>query len=160
MTSRLNSSFPTPKASTGLMLWQVTNAWQREIRTALAPFELTHVQFVLLAVLTHLDGETPITQRDLARLAATDPMMTSQVLRALEDKQLVERLPHPIDRRARAVAATPAGIELANRANTAVEAADRAYFATLGPNVSDFTESLAALHAANGEASGEISPQR
>lgn len=152
MTGRLNSSFPAPELSTGLMLWQVTNAWQREIRAALAPFDLTHVQFVLLAVLAHADDGTPVTQRELARRAATDPMMTSQVLRTLEGKRLVERLPHPVDRRARAVAATPAGIDLANHANAAVEAADHSYFSTLGPKVPDFTESLAALYAANDDA--------
>jgi hypothetical protein len=32
------------------VLWRATLAWQREMRTALAPHGLTHVQFVLLAV--------------------------------------------------------------------------------------------------------------
>ena len=90
-----------------------------EIRAALAPFGLTHVQFVLLAALTAMDRETAVTQRDLAERAVTDPMMTSQVLRALEDKDLVERHPHPTDRRARTLKVTPAGVALANRANAA-----------------------------------------
>jgi DNA-binding MarR family transcriptional regulator len=104
------------------MLWRITNSWQREIRAALAPFGLTHVQFVLLAALTAMDRETPVTQRDLAERAVTDPMMTSQVLRALEDKDLVERHPHPTDRRARTLKVTPAGVALANRANLRVHA--------------------------------------
>ncbi len=68
------------------MLWRVTNAWQASIRAALRPFDLTHVQFVLLAALTWLDAETPITQRGLAEYARTDAMMTSQVIRTLESK--------------------------------------------------------------------------
>lgn len=148
MNGALETSYPDPKSSTGLMLWQVTNSWQREIRAALAPFDLTHVQFVLLAVLTTVSDESLITQRDLSERAATDPMMTSQVLRALEAKKLVERLPHPTDRRARTLKATSAGITLVNQANAAVEAADRAYFAALGNKVQGFTECLVTLSAA------------
>lgn len=148
MNGALDTAYPDPKASTGLMLWQVTNSWQREIRAALAPFDLTHVQFVLLAVLATVDGESLITQRDLSERAATDPMMTSQVLRALEEKHLVERLPHPTDRRALTLKATSTGVALVNRANAAVEAADRAYFSALGNKVQGFTECLVKLSAA------------
>ncbi|MDI6023194.1 MarR family transcriptional regulator [Leucobacter sp. UT-8R-CII-1-4] len=152
MNGALETSYPKPSASTGLMLWQVTNSWQREIRATLAPFDLTHVQFVLLAVLTTMDNETIVTQRDLSERAATDPMMTSQVLRALEKKKLVERPPHPTDRRARTLKATSDGVALVNQANAAVETADRVYFATLGDKVQSFTDCLAELSAASGTA--------
>ena len=151
MSGALNTAHPDPQTSTGLMLWRVTNSWQRTIRSALAPFDLTHVQFVLLAVLTSMDRSAPVTQRGLAARAATDPMMTSQVLRALEGKGLIERLAHPTDGRARTLAPTPAGVSLVNRANTAVEQADRSYFAALGDNSPDFTRSLATLDAENVE---------
>ncbi len=145
MSGALDTAYPDPQASTGLMLWRVTNSWQRTIRAALAPFDLTHVQFVLLAVLTSMEHEAPVTQRDLAARAATDPMMTSQVLRALESKGLIERLAHPTDGRARTLAPTSAGVSLVNRANAAVEQADRAYFAALGDDTPSFTNSLAIL---------------
>src|SRR5690349_13785618 len=102
--------------SPGLLLWQVTNRWQAAQRAALKPFDVTHVQFVLLAALTYLQASGPVTQSALAAMAATDPMMTSQVLRTLESRGLVHRPPHPSDRRARAVAVTDAGRDLANRA--------------------------------------------
>ncbi len=149
MTGALDTAYPDPQTSTGLMLWRVTNSWQRTIRAALAPFELTHVQFVLLAVLTSMDHETPVTQRDLATRAATDPMMTSQVLRTLERKGLIERLAHPTDGRAKTLAPTPAGVSLVNRANAAVEHADRAYFDPLGDTIQSFTQSLTILTAEN-----------
>ena len=145
MSGALDTAYPDPQASTGLMLWRVTNSWQRTIRAALAPFDLTHVQFVLLAVLTSMEHEAPVTQRDLAARAATDPMMTSQVLRTLESKGLIERLAHPTDGRARTLALTSAGVSLVNRANAAVEHADRAYFAALGDDAPSFTNSLAIL---------------
>jgi DNA-binding MarR family transcriptional regulator len=125
---RLGTSYADARLSPGLLLWQVTNRWQSAVRAALEPYGLTHVQFVLLASLTWLDSEEPVTQRALADHAATDPMMTSQVLRTLEQRGLVERRPHPEDRRARAVAVTPEGANLANRTVSVVEAADRAFF--------------------------------
>ncbi|WP_374008368.1 MarR family winged helix-turn-helix transcriptional regulator [Leifsonia sp. LS-T14] len=140
--SRLHTSFDGPQSSPGLLLWRVTNAWQRAIRTALAPHDLTHVQFVLLAILTASDPDETLTQRDLADRASTDEMMTSQVLRTLEQKGLVRRLPHPDDRRARAITPTPAGVALVNDANAAVETADRDYFAVLGSALPEFVHAL------------------
>lgn len=151
MTETFETAYPDATASTGLMLWRVTNSWQRAIRNVLAPFELTHVQFVLLAVLTAADRGTPVTQRDIAASAGTDPMMTSQVLRALEGKGLLERPEHPTDGRARALVPTLAGVRLVNRANAAVEEADRAYFSALGDDASHFTRSLVVLDAKNSE---------
>lgn len=145
MPGSLDTSYPHPQASTGLMLWRVTNSWQRAIRAALAPFALTHVQFVLLATLTSIDSSVPVTQRELATRAAIDPMMTSQVLRTLESKGLIERRAHPNDGRARVLSPTPTGVSLVNRANAAVERADLAYFAALGDEVGSFTRSLAVL---------------
>ena len=125
----LASRFDGPDQSAGLLLWQVTNRWQVEQRAALAPLGLTHVQFVLLAALVWLAAaNAPVTQKDVARQAATDPMMTSQVLRALETKQLVRRDPHPHDGRARSLTPTTAGIELANRAIAVVEQCDERFF--------------------------------
>ncbi len=146
--SKLKSSFQRPDESPGLLLWQITNEWQAAQRAALKPFGLTHVQFVLLASLTWLEGERPVTQRDLADHAATDPMMTSQVLRALELRGLVLRAPHPQDKRARALAATPAGVELANRAVACVETCDREFFMPLAEDGPAFAGMLRALRRA------------
>jgi DNA-binding MarR family transcriptional regulator len=143
--SRLATAFASAEDSTGLLLWQVTNRWQAAQRAALKPHRLTHVQFVLLASLTWLAADGPVTQRQLADHAATDPMMTSQVLRALAERGLVQRLPHPSDRRARALAVTSDGRVLANEAIVAVEGCDAAFFAALGDDVPGFTRALATL---------------
>ncbi len=146
MTPRaLQSEFADADESTGLMLWRVTNAWQAAQRRALKPFGLTHVQFVLLASLTRIESDAPVTQQSLAGHAGTDPMMTSQVLRTLEAAALIERMPHPHDRRARVLTATPAGRDLANRANGAVESCDHDFFDTLGADRTRFTRMLARL---------------
>lgn len=145
MTEGLRSEFAEAADSPGLMLWRVTNAWQQAQRAALRPFALTHVQFVLLASLTWLATETPITQRTLADHAHTDPMMTSQVLRTLETKGLIRRPPHPDDARARALTITAEGVALANAANSAVEEADRTFFAPLANERPRFTALLQRL---------------
>jgi MarR family transcriptional regulator, organic hydroperoxide resistance regulator len=141
----LSSAFDAAHHSPGLLLWQLTNTWQAAQRAALRPFDLTHVQFVLLASLTWLNSDTPVTQRELATHAHTDPMMTSQVLRTLEAKGLIVRGPHPTDARARALTATPRGAELANAANAKVEAVDHAFFARLGDQQPRFTAMLKEL---------------
>jgi DNA-binding MarR family transcriptional regulator len=151
MTS-LETAYADASRSPGLALWRVTNAWQRAIRTALAPHGLTHVQFVLLASLTWMDRSSPVTQRDLADHARTDVMMTSQVIRTLERKGYVTREPHPSDGRAVTLAPTPEGAAVANRANADVEAADRGYFGALSPEDQEaFTVFLLTLdHRAGG----------
>jgi hypothetical protein len=46
-----DNTFSVEKAedSSGFLLWQVTNLWQREIKKALEPYGITHSQFVLMA---------------------------------------------------------------------------------------------------------------
>jgi len=130
-----------PADSPGLLLWRATLRWQRAIAGALRPLDLTHVQFVLLAStwwLTSVAGETP-SQRRVAEHAGTDPMMTSQVLRALEGKGLVSRAPHPDDSRARALSVTRRGAGLARRSVRVVEAADAEFFAAAGDQATVLT---------------------
>lgn len=73
-------------------------------------------------------GSTP-NQLQLARQAGTDVKMTSQVLRKLEAKGLIERTVDPADTRARRLRPTRAGVRLARRAIVAVEDVDARFFA-------------------------------
>ncbi|MEU6401717.1 MarR family transcriptional regulator [Streptomyces sp. NPDC046985] len=119
----------SPGDSPGFLLWHATLRWQRDIAAALGPLDLTHVQFVLLACTWWLNtrGEHP-NQQALARQAGTDVKMTSQVLRALEAKGLIEREVDPADTRAKRLRVTSAGAELAPRAIAAVENVDARFF--------------------------------
>jgi DNA-binding MarR family transcriptional regulator len=102
-----------PDDSPGFLLWHVTLCWQRDIAAALAPLDLTHVQFVLLATAWWLNsrGEDP-NQLALARRAGTDVKMTSQVLRKLETKGLIRRDVDAADARAKRLRVTDRGAEL------------------------------------------------
>src|SRR2546430_422283 len=106
-----------PDESPGFLLWHVTLRWQRDIAVALAPLELTHVQFVLLATTWWLNTHGPDpNQLTLAQQAGADVKMTSQVLRRLEAKGLLTREVDPTDTRARRLRVTDRGAELAQRA--------------------------------------------
>jgi DNA-binding MarR family transcriptional regulator len=121
--------------SPGFLLWRVTQRWQRAIVATLRPLDLTHAQFVLLMStwwLGRRGGGPGPSQREVAEHAEADPMMTSQVLRTLERRGLVVRSADAADARVKRLSVTPAGARLARRAQRAVEAADRAFFAEAG----------------------------
>lgn len=121
-----------PSDSPGFLLWRTTLRWQRDITHALAALGLTHVQFVLLACTWWLNeqGERP-TQNALAAQAGTDIKMTSQVVRGLERKGLIEREVDEVDTRARRLRVTPKGARLAPRAIAVVERTDAEFFADI-----------------------------
>jgi DNA-binding MarR family transcriptional regulator len=119
-----------PAESPGFLLWHLTLRWQRAIAVALAPLDLTHVQFVLLACTYWLteQGHRP-NQQQVATQAGTDVKMTSQVLRRLETRRLIARRTDEGDSRAKTLSMTRRGRALAIEAITVVEDADAAFFA-------------------------------
>ena len=121
-----------PSRSPGFLLWRAPQRWQRGVVAALAPLDLTHVGFVLLACTWWLNeqGERP-TQVRLAAQAGTDIKMTSQVIRTLEKQGLVERDVDPADTRARRLRVTRRGARLAPRAIAVVERVDADFFSEL-----------------------------
>lgn len=130
----MSSYFNDANDSPGFLLWKVTVIWQERIREALEPFDLTHPQFVLLYSCHWLHQEAKrddVTQVQLAQHTKVDVNVTSQVLRALQKRGLINRRPHPTDTRANLVTVTREGIVLATSAVRAVEEADRAFFSVL-----------------------------
>ena len=128
----LPSRFGGPYDSPGFLLWRVSNVWQREQRQALQPFGITHTQFVALAVASWFGRQEPVTQAQLSQLTGSDPMTTSQVVRALEKLGYFERAPHPDDTRAKVISVSATGRDVAARAMQVVEATDQAFFEELG----------------------------
>lgn len=140
---RFPSTFDDRDASPGLLLWRVTMAWQARQRAALSPHRLTHVQFVLLAGLVDLGR--PVSQSELAKTMGVDPMMTSQVLRALESHEFVSRRRGSNDARIMQVEATPAGVRVASGALKDVEATDHDFFEALGSDEAAMVDLLRRL---------------
>lgn len=140
--------YPDRERSPGYQLWLATNAWQRVLRAALEPLDLTHAQFITLATLAIL-GETSdcINQVQVARYGMLDENMTSQVIRSLERKGLVERLAHPDDGRARIIRLTSAGVEQLAEAKSLVVGKSLEFFAPLGDRREEFIDMLRTLNA-------------
>jgi DNA-binding MarR family transcriptional regulator len=151
-----------PNDSPGFLLWHATLRWQRGVARALAPLDLTHVQFVLLACTWWLNeqGERP-SQIALAGQAGTDIKMTSQVLRSLERKGLIEREVDTADTRARRVRVTKRGARLAPRAIAVVEQVDSEFFADVpGPQALRLLRRLVQLPQRDVTGAADRSPQR
>ncbi len=139
-------SVETPEESSGFLLWQVTNLWQREIKKVLEPLDLTHSQFVLLAsTLWLMQNNEAITQIVLSNHTKIDPMTTSTVLRTLQKKGFLGRQEHSTDTRAKTVVLTAAGIEVTKIAVKVVEEFDRSFFQQLGSDLSFFNQNLHSL---------------
>jgi DNA-binding MarR family transcriptional regulator len=132
--------------SPGFLLWQVTNLWQRAIKKALEPYDLTHSQFVLMASIHWLTlHKQDVTQVLLSSHTKIDPMTTSTVLRTLEAKGLLQRQEHAKDTRAKTVALTETGKKMIKQAVKTVEAFDKSFFAVLGEDVQKFNGQLLVL---------------
>jgi len=143
-----DNPFSVEKAedSPGFLLWQVTNLWQREIRKALEPYDLTHSQFVLMASIHWLSLQKQgVTQVVLSSHTKIDPMTTSTVLRTLQGKQLVRRQEHATDTRAKTVVLTDEGKRIIKQAVKTVESFDTHFFSVLGGKGRHFNEQLSVL---------------
>ena len=143
-----DSTFSVEKAeeSSGFLLWQVTNLWQREIRKALEKFGLTHSQFVLLASIHWLTlHKQEVTQVVLSNLTKIDPMTTSTVLRTLQQKGFLQRKEHLTDTRAKTVGLTEEGVKIIKKAVVAVEKFDKEFFSLLGDKTTELNNNLMLL---------------
>ncbi len=132
--------------SSGFLLWQVTNLWQREIKKALETYDLTHSQFVLMASIHWLTlPKQDVTQILLSSHTKIDPMTTSTVLRTLQTKGLLQRQEHLTDTRAKTVGLTDNGKKIIKLAVKTVETFDKTFFKTLGNKTKIFNEQLLTL---------------
>ncbi len=122
------SAHEKPEQSPGFLLWHVSTAWRSSIEAVLKLLDLTHPQFVVLATLGWLtrNGDR-ITQAALCTMTGIDPNTTSQILRGLEAKKLIKRVPS-LDPRAKNPMLTAKGSELLIKALPAVEEADGQFF--------------------------------
>lgn len=139
-------SFDNAEDSSGFLLWQVTNLWQRQIKKALEQYDLTHSQYVLLASTHWLTLQNrDVTQVLLSGHTKIDPMTTSTVLRTLQAKGLLKRQEHTTDTRAKTVALTDIGKQVIKQAVVAVEDFDKSFFLSLGNEAEVFNQKLLGL---------------
>jgi DNA-binding MarR family transcriptional regulator len=124
--------YSTPNGSPGFQLWQVYGLWHRAVNKALAPCQLTHAQFLLLASLQQLSKKNKvITQVDLANHATLDVMSTSKALRLLATKLLIERNASESDQRSKTISLTAEGEKVLKTATKVLTSTEIAFFTAL-----------------------------
>ncbi|MEW5739117.1 MAG: MarR family transcriptional regulator [Myxococcota bacterium] len=136
----MNSS--GPQRSPGFHLWHAALRWRSAVQDALGD-RLTATQFFVLGAIAWL-GKTSgaPTQAQVADFSATDPMTTSQVVRALEKRGLLVRTDDPHDSRSWRLGVTPTGRALVKECAALVREVDRAFFAGLDANTLTRLEKL------------------
>jgi len=123
---------PTPKQSVGFQFWKLHARWQKRIAEALAPHQITHTQFVILASIKWFEeqGSEPY-QAEIVQLTGIEKMTLSKAIRQLETLDLVARIKSEVDTRAIAVSLTATGRETIPQAIRAVEEVDAILFGVM-----------------------------
>lgn len=124
--------FAKPEDSPGFLLWQTTVTWQRLIKKTLDGYNVSHAQFVLLALLLWFEQhQQEPTQVSLIQKSKLDKMTVSKSLKALVQQGLVQRVEHETDTRAKKVSLTNKGKVLVGTLIPEVEKTDALFFQPL-----------------------------
>lgn len=136
----------TPDESTGFLLWQLTNLWQREIKKSLKDYQLTHTQFSLLASIFWLrKNSIEVTQIGLSTHSKIDTKTTSAVLKTLQKKELINRKENISDTRVKQVDLTKKGEKLIIPAIKTVGDFELAFFQSISGTKNKFDQNLKTL---------------
>lgn len=125
---KLPFGFDTPEESPGFLLWQTTMLWQRQIRRALDPYQISHAQFVIMATLLWFETTTQVAIVNWTKL---DKMTVSKSLKKLVTSGHVNRMEHESDTRAKNVSLTQKGKTLIHKLVPIVEGVDSSFFERL-----------------------------
>ncbi len=132
--SNLTFGFDHPEDSPGFLLWQTTVIWQRRIKKILEAYDISHAQFVIIALLLWIEessSNASPNQVTLVQLSKLDKMTVSQALKKLSTKALIHRVEHAVDTRAKTVTLTQEGKNLIKKLVPLVEKEDADFFKTL-----------------------------
>lgn len=112
-----------PKPSDPDIIWQALVAWVMDSRGdwRRKVTEATGLPFSRIRALKRL-GAGPMTLKDLADAMSTDAPAATVAINDLEKRGLVERYPHPENRRAKLVSITAAGRSVMATTRRVVEA--------------------------------------
>ncbi|MDO5053817.1 MarR family winged helix-turn-helix transcriptional regulator [Pasteurella oralis] len=144
------SHYKKTEESTGLLFWQTTVLWQRKIKEVLQPLDLTHTQFVILAVVEELSEKVDeITQKMISDFSMIDVMTVSSTVRLLEKKHYIVRVQSKNDTRAYSICNTTQGKERLIQAIKQVEDVDSQFFFANKQALTQFQEELRTLISNN-----------
>lgn len=130
----VDSAFGFDKAedSPGFLLWQTTMTWQRLIKKALDAYDISHPQFVTLAIaLWFEETRQTLTQNLIGSQSKLDKMTISKSLKKLTAQGFIQRAEHQQDTRAKTVHLTNRGREMAAKLVPLVEKIDADFFGAI-----------------------------
>lgn len=133
--SNLPFGFDRPEDSPGFLLWQTTLIWQRKIKKALEPHNVSHAQFVIMATLMWFEAHGyDTTQILIINQTKLDKMTVSQSLKKLATMGYVTRIEHQTDTRAKNVRLTEEGKRMVGVLVPIVEGIDSTFFGKVSNN--------------------------
>lgn len=124
--------FDKPEDSPGFLLWQTTVTWQRLIKKALDPHDISHAQFVILAITLWFENKNQkISQSLIIRQSKLDKMTVSKSLKKLVAQGYIKREENQQDTRAKSVSLTKKGKEIASKLVPIIERIDKVFFGNI-----------------------------
>ena len=126
-----DNTFSVEKAeeSSGFLLWQTTMIWQRKIKKSLEPYDISHAQFVIMAVMLWFNKHAyDTTQTGIINWTKLDKMTVSKSIKKLMTQGLLTQVEHAKDTRAKSVSLTEEGNKLIHKLVHIVENIDAAFF--------------------------------
>lgn len=97
--------------SIGVLLKKAMLEYDKQANHILAPYDLTHTQH---RILIHLYSVPPVSvrQADIERYFSMTNPTVNGVLRNMEKKELIKRVPNPVDKRSKVIALTPKAMKM------------------------------------------------
>jgi DNA-binding MarR family transcriptional regulator len=113
------------------LIKQLELAVRAQLDEVLRPMAITPLQYTALTV---LERRSDLSTAELARNAFVTDQSAADMVAVLEDRDLISRLPDPVDRRRRVLRLTSAGQALLDRTRGDVEAVETQMLAPLSPS--------------------------
>jgi DNA-binding MarR family transcriptional regulator len=107
--------------------------------------EAMGLSFIRIKVLRRV-AKLPLTLRELSAKLGIDPPYATVVVQDLAERGLVERVPHPTDRRAKLVTVTPAGRQAAARAEAILRKPPAGLLALPAARLQELARTLSEIH--------------
>ena len=129
----------------GLLIWQVSNYWQNNLRKILKNYNLTLNEYLILEAIKRLqENKYEIAQNEISIYAGIDISVASVTFKLLENKKLIVRIIKK-DNRKKIIVMLKAGESLFNKIYPLIQKEEELIFNNLQNETFNFINSLKLL---------------
>ena len=129
----------------GLLIWQISNLWQSNIRNKISIFNISFNEYLILETIYYLSQFLDdINQVDIIKFSSIDKSVVSIKLTQLNKKKLIKKM-IPIDNRSNKLVLTKEGNNIIEQIIDDVVDTENAFFSKLNQETFNFTNSLKLL---------------